>query len=130
MVAVLVVACGGNSDQDLSEAESRWSTTGIDDYKLTLRIDCFCPLAGAFDATVEDGEVIEIMTDGAVIEAPGGVTPSDWFTVEGLFEIVRQDLDADRVDVSYSEQGYPTSIDLDRGEADDYLGISVDLNAG
>lgn len=64
-----------------------------------------------------------------MIKAPGGVTPNDWFTVERLFDIVRQDLDAHRVDVSYSEQGYPTSIDIDRGEADDYLMILVDLNA-
>lgn len=51
-VAVLVVACGGNSEDDLSEAESRWSSAEIDGYELTLQIDCFCPLAGAFDVRV------------------------------------------------------------------------------
>jgi hypothetical protein len=128
-VAVLLVACGGNSEDDLSEAESRWSSTGIDDYELTIQIDCFCPLAGAIDAKVEDGEVVEV-SPGEGVTAPDVATWNDWFTVEGLFDIVREDLDAERIDVSYSQQGYPTSIDIDRGEADDQLRILVDFSSG
>lgn len=90
VVSVLMVACGSNSEGDLLAAESEWSSTGIDDYNLILQIDCFCPVAGSFDVTVQDGQVTEIMMDGVVIEAPGGVTPSNWFTVEGLFDILRE----------------------------------------
>ncbi|HEU4320756.1 MAG TPA: DUF6174 domain-containing protein [Acidimicrobiia bacterium] len=46
-------------------------------------------------------------------EAPEGITPpTEWFTVEGLFDVVRENLDADKIEVRYDGvQGYPTSID-------------------
>jgi hypothetical protein len=62
---------------------------------------------------VENGVVVEVRLDGAVIEAQPGRTPVEVFTVEGLFGQIRSNLDADEISVSYHDRGNPTLIDID-----------------
>jgi hypothetical protein len=131
-VAVVVAACGRATESGLVAAEEKWSATETDDYNLDMEISCFCGLTGSYEVSVREGQVAEILylMDGTWTEAPEGITPpTEWFTVEGLFEVVRENLDADKIRVRYGEQGYPTSIDLDVSteESDDDLQISAVL---
>lgn len=133
VVAVVLAACGQATESDLMAAEEKWSATGTDDYDLDMEISCFCPLTGSYEVSVRDGQVAEILylVDGTSIEPPDWITPAD-FTVEGLFEVVRENLDADKIKVKYDGvQGYPTSIDiyLDTAETDNGLVISAVLQA-
>lgn len=133
VVTVVVAACGQATESDLAAAEERWSVTGTDAYSLDMEISCFCALTGSYVVRVRGGEVTEILylMDGTWTEAPEGTAPpTEWFTVEGLFEVVRENLDADKIEVEYGEQGNPTSIDLDRStvESDDDLQISAVLH--
>ena len=134
VVAVVLAACGQATESGLVAAEEKWSATGTDDYNLEMEFSCFCPLTGSYEVSVRDGQVAEILysVDGTLTEVPDGITPSDWFTVEGLFEVVRENLDADKIEVRYDGvQGYPTSIDIYRSmeESDDGLRISAVLQA-
>ncbi len=132
-VAVLAVACdgGGKAEGELETAEERWMASGISDYTLVIGYGCFCPpeVRGPFEVTVENGEVVEIRFDGAVIQPEPGITPVEVFTVEGLFAEIRSSLDADEITVSYDERGNPTLIDIDRiaNAIDDELTITAVL---
>ena len=126
---LVLAACGGGAAGQLEAAEERWMTSGISDYTLVVGYGCFCPpeVRGPFEVTVENGEVVEIRFDGAVIEPQPGITPVEVFTVEGLFAEIRSSLDADEITVSYDERGNPTLIDIDRiaNAADDELTITA-----
>ena len=127
-LCLVVAACGQGTGSGLAAAEEQWSATGTDDYSLDIEVSCFCGLAGSYKVSVRDSQVAEILylMDGEWTEALEGITsPTEWFTVEGLFEVVRENLDADKIEVRYGEQGYPTSIDLDRStvESDDDMQI-------
>ena len=134
-MAVVVAACGQATESDLVAAEEKWSATGTDDYDIDMEISCFCGLTGSYEVSVRDGQVAELLylMDGTWTEAPEEATPpTEWFTVEGLFEVVRENLDADRIKVRYhGVQGYPTSIDIEPSteETDDDLQISAVLQA-
>ncbi len=131
-IAVLAAACGGsNGAGELEAAEERWARSGVSDYTLEIGYGCFCvpERTGPFEVTVQDGAVVEIRFDGAVIQPEPGVTPVEVFTVEGLFEEIRSSLDADEITVSYAELGNPTMIDIDQilDAADDELTITATL---
>ena len=134
VVGVVVAACGQATESDLIAAEEKWSATGTDDYTLDMEIRCFCALEGSYEVSVRDDQVAELLylIDGTWTEEPDWIPHADWFTAEGLFEVVRENLDADKIKVKYDGvQGYPTSIDiyLDTAETDNGLRISAVLQA-
>ena len=130
-LAVLIVGCSGTTEGDLEAAEDRWAASGVSSYELEVRLTCLCPpdVAGPFDITVSDDEIAEVQYEGAVIE-PTDATPKMAFTVEGLFGIVRENLSADALSVTYDDElGYPTLIDIDQDSdaVDDEWRVSADL---
>ena len=130
-LAVLIVGCSGTTEGDLEAAEDRWAASEVSSYDLEVRLTCFCPpdVAGPFDITVSNHEIAEVWYEGAVIE-PTDATPTMAFTVEGLFGIVRENLSADALSVTYDDElGYPTLIDIDQdsNEVDDEWRVSADL---
>lgn len=112
--------------EELEAAEARWLAAGITDYDLVVKNGCFCVMEriGPFEVSVRGGEVAEVHLDSETAAALGhdpnqpfqpipSLTPTDLFTVEGLFANIRSNLDADRISVSYGEHGNPTLIIID-----------------
>lgn len=131
VLVALLVACSGGTEGELAAAEDRWAASGVSNYDLEVRLTCFCPpdVAGPFDVTVRDREIVEISYEGEQIEPTGG-TPTMAFTVEGLFGIVKDNLAADALTVTYDDElGYPTLIDIDEDfdTVDDEWTVSADL---
>lgn len=131
VLVALVVACSGGTEGELAAAEDRWAASRVSNYDLEVRLTCLCPpdVAGPFDVTVSDGEIVDISYEGEQIEPTGG-TPTMAFTVEGLFGIVQDNLAADALTVTYDDElGYPTRIDIDEDSdvVDDEWTVSTDL---
>lgn len=131
VLVVLVVACSGGTEGELAAAEDRWAASGVSSYDLEVRLTCLCPpdVAGPFEVSVSDREIVDISYGGEQIEPTGG-TPTMAFTVEGLFGIVEDNLAADALTVTYDDElGYPTWIDIDEDldVVDDEWTVSVDL---
>ncbi|MGB7859594.1 MAG: DUF6174 domain-containing protein [Acidimicrobiia bacterium] len=131
--ALLLGACSDGAESDLETAENRWKDSDVTDYEMQVRLACFCPpdVSGPFDITVRNEEVNEVQFGGVAIE-PTGATPTMAFTVEGLFGIVRENLSADELAVTYDDDlGYPTLIEIDEdAEAvDDEWRVSATLVA-
>lgn len=130
-LVALLMACSGGTAGDLADAEDRWEASGVSDYQLKVRLTCFCPpeVAGPFDVTVIDEEIVEVSYEGDQIE-PTGEAQTMAFTVEGLFGIVKDNVAADALTVTYDDElGYPTLIDIeeDFDAVDDEWTVSAEV---
>lgn len=85
----------------LDDARRRWAAAGIDDYRLTWAVQCFCPRT-AFVDTVVDGEVVthEQEPDSDALDDPGPKTVPD------IFDEVQAAIDEDpaTLEVTYDEE--------------------------
>ena len=112
-----VSASRSNSIQSYASSLAKWQNAGIADYDYTFQKTCFC-LAGATESvriSVRESEIRSVATvsEGSELEAD---VFSSFYTVEELFELIRQAIDSQavRLEVSYDEVlGYPTFIDID-----------------
>lgn len=117
--------------EELQQQRMKWADTGIADYTHVVEIGCFCPedVRGPFEVTVVGGEVATVIFDGQSIEPVN----DDLLTVGGLFSTIEENAYSDEISVTYSPEGYPTTIDIDPAHHvfDEELRIDVhDLEAG
>lgn len=103
----------------LDEHRALWRGLGIDDYRVSVAIDCDCGVlaAGPLDVTVLGGTV------GSVADADGRQVPlpaADWpATVGRLFDRVAEAIDegVDDLTVTYDENyGFPREVRIDPDE--------------
>lgn len=123
---VLAHVCQGAAAKDrLLEARGRWTAAQLDDYRLTVTMECFCPVLGPTAVDVKDGvPSIASMPDEAV-RADVATQP---LTIDEAFDYLDRFADADRFDVDFHEElGYPMSanIDPDAGTADDEFTLDL-----
>lgn len=111
----------------LDEARQRWERAGIEDYRLTWTVQCFCPRATFVD-TVIDGEVIshEQAADSDALDDPGPKTVPD------IFDEVQAAIDEEpaTLEVAYDDEtGAVTSwwADYRLDMADEEQGFEVQL---
>lgn len=118
-----VTACGsgplGTGDKlALAEAEERWSAAGISDYRVEVRVGCFCihALPGFTELEVRDGQVVAAQ---AVDPDPDveGIPLDLWPTVPAAFETIERAADNgdvySSVETEYDpDLGYPRRVNL------------------
>lgn len=95
------VALAGPEQARLDQARERWEAAGIDDYRLTWAVRCFCPRT-AFVDTIVGGEVVahEQAPDSDALDDPGPKTVPD------IFDEVQAAIDDDpaTLEVTYDEE--------------------------
>ena len=120
-----------NFKQDWQTNKQLWESKHLVNYKITLRVNCFCGAAGASPVSivVRDGltkSIIKLRTSESV-EYPFF---TDYENIPKLFSLIENHLN-EKIDsfcVEYdSIFGYPKKISLDRerNTADDELDIEV-----
>lgn len=134
---ILMVTSGceifGSDSGERSDLETQkriWNAYNSGDYSFLLQRGCFCIYDGQFEIQVRDNTIADIIPPWDDQE---GVPKEDWqyfHTISELFDLLEDAFggEADKVDVEYSEFGYPVSIDIDYAEMmiDDelFLGVS------
>jgi hypothetical protein len=107
-----------------------WQAQGIDHYRYTLQVSCFCLTDMTRPVTIEvrDGQVVSLTyaDDGTAANAE---LFASYSTAEGLFTII-EEAEAEgavRLDVVYNEAGFPISINIDISElmADEELYLTI-----
>jgi hypothetical protein len=113
--------------RDLTAAEQRWASLGIDSYRFTMAYHCFCPFREPIEVSVERGSVTSIRT------VDGRAAPLDevnWWptTIPAALRTVRDNLDAHEIDASFdSATGVPTNVrvDVDFNTADEEFSFEI-----
>lgn len=130
---VLASACGlftGPGDDDeraLRDAQSRWNSARIQDYRVVVQHLCFCGYVRPVLVVVAAGSIVS-STDAETGEpVPSYAMVRD---IPALFALIRDAIDkgADRLDVTYDRQlGYPREIKIDymTNAADDELTVTT-----
>jgi hypothetical protein len=102
-----------------SSAEQRWENASYSSYAFTAERSCFCSDEGRgpVRVTVLNGSVTSVVmiATGVTVEADG------WFTIEGLFDLIREQLETlpSRLDAEYDAAlGYPTKVTYGTPEND------------
>jgi hypothetical protein len=121
VLALAVTACSDTSEPNeiFSDAEDRWESASYSSYVFTAERSCFCTEEGRgpVRVTVQNGAVTSV-----VMIATGAAVQQDvWFTIDGLFDLIREQLQVlpDRVDAEYhSTLGYPTKLTYGTPEND------------
>ncbi|MDX1378394.1 MAG: DUF6174 domain-containing protein [Anaerolineales bacterium] len=135
LLTLILAACSGSGNTDLSRNQSKWQDAGIEHYRFELGVGCFCPVGDIMPMTVEvlNGEVVSI------VDVNGDVYPSThpmsgfilrYATIERIFSELNSESvqEADKLTVSYdSTYGFPSEVSIDFIElaADDELYLSV-----
>ena len=133
VISTLLGACAPLAASPLSEARATWAAQGIDDYRFTLRRNCFCPVRGPVVVEVRDGEVV------SVVDATTGASEQDGFalievfgdaaTVDALLNTIAEAEGAARLEADYdADLGYPTHVYIDESEliADEEIGYDLE----
>lgn len=103
----------------LELARARWRDSNPTSYTVKVRKACFCaPLVeDNVEVVVEQGDVVEawgVSAEGKYDVPISKSSLRDWYSVQGMFELIEQSLTADRVVVEYDEQdGFPAYVLLD-----------------
>lgn len=100
-----------DSGQALADARQRWEQAGIEDYRMVVDVQCFCPFSGPATVEVADGELVSVdPPDGAAEQDYGSLA----LTVDAIFDHIASTQTEGDVDVAYDPAlGYPVSADLD-----------------
>ncbi len=115
---------------DLETQKRVWNSYNSGTYSYVLQRGCFCIYTGQYEIRVRDNIIVDIIPAWDDLE---GVPKDDWqyfHTINQLFELLEDALanEADKVDVEFSEFGYPVRIDIDyiKNAIDDelFLGVS------
>lgn len=112
----------------LEQARAQWRSQGLLDYQYTFRRICFCAPSATEPVvvTVRGGAIVGVQSVGS--NAP--VDADFYFTIEGLFGLLSDSIDAGAAQVSAdydSARGFPTSGYIDRNAmiADEELGFTA-----
>lgn len=98
--------------RQLANQQALWASKGVDDYRITIEKQCFCPSA-RFVFTVANGIVTGVKTDDGLAVRPDQV-PTQPKTVPELFALVAGLPAEQAVTVSYDERfGFPSLISVD-----------------
>lgn len=119
----------------LAAARQAWAAAGIDDYVLTVDVQCFCQQTGPHRIVVEDGKIVAVtdLTAGQALAVTDDVRDG-LTTVDDLHDRIAYYVgDAgcpaspeDVLDVRYDDDGIPRSLDADRAcSADEEQQIAV-----
>lgn len=116
-----VVDEGPPVDDDFMTALQRWRTSDLDDYVMTYRRVCFCPVVDV-TVTVVDGTITEVVGSSGVEIVP--------LTVDDLFDAIRHATNARAyaINAEYDPTvGRPVSIYIDQDPqiADEEFGYEV-----
>ncbi len=107
---------------ELEQNQERWAQQNISTYTYRFQRVCFCGLVDPVDVTVRSG----VITTVVVADSQEELDPSmfaQFYTVDGLFQVVQDALDGDAhsVVVAYhSEFGYPVDVAID------YIEMAID----
>lgn len=117
---------GAPTPMTLSEGERRWQDAKPDSYRMTVGLECFCPMAGTWEITVTDGSV-----EGHMIGATNGPeTDADTPTIDRLYEWATASADMfpdAEIQTAIDERGIPWTVDLDAPDAiDEELAWSIE----
>ncbi|HKS05985.1 MAG TPA: DUF6174 domain-containing protein [Gemmatimonadaceae bacterium] len=128
-VGVAAAACSdplSPAFRALDAAEAKWADAGYASYEFTTLRACECPpeLSVPMRVTVTNGVVTAVTR----ISDAQSVDPSQWYTIEDLFAVIRIELDRlpSRVEVDYDATiGFPEHLIYGRREVDDGAEIEV-----
>jgi len=123
----------GNDNPTMSEMalmKRTWTLSNSGSYTFRFQRGCFCIHGGSFDIRVLDNVIVEV---SSLLNEENNVPPEDYqyfWTIDELFDLIQeaQSGKADEIAVEYSEEGYPTSIDIDyiKKAIDDELFLKVE----
>ena len=120
-LTLAVMACSDASEPNevFTTAEGRWENASYVSYTFTAERSCFCTEEGRGPVriSVSNGTVASVV----MISTGAQVDPAIWFTVDGLFDLIREQLTTlpRRLDVQYHAIiGYPTRVSYGTPEND------------
>lgn len=134
LAVLLALSASGCSDllglggDRVDEAFDRWRSARPENYYFTFRYTCFCPGTRPVVITVEGDSVVQVSRVDEDDPPPGPT--STYFTVEGLFERIREwrarDPYRERLEF-HDRMGYPVDvfIDFERNVADEEQGFRI-----
>jgi hypothetical protein len=115
-VLLLSSACatplaGGAGDG--SASRQLWERQGIDDYRYTYSVVCFCPERGPVRVTVRDGRVAEVQAADPNARVAGGAQ-LQVLTVDEVFDRIEEaEANGTFTKIEYHPSlGYPTSAEI------------------
>ena len=135
LLSALILLIGGceiigpdrSENDDLADARVEWANYQDGTYSYLLNRGCFCIVAGPHFVQVVDSQVVSaISTHSNEVVRHEDLQYIE--TVEDVFDMIEDALEtADKIDVEYSEFGYPTSVDIDwiKQAVDDEMFITI-----
>ena len=116
-----VTACSDSSEPNdvFANAEDRWEDASYASYTFTAERSCFCTEEGRGPVRITVRN--SVVTSVVMISTGAAVDPSVWFTIDGLFDLIREQLDVlpSRLDAEYDATlGYPTKVTYGTPEND------------
>lgn len=96
-----------------SASRELWERQGIDDYRYTYSVVCFCPLRGPVQVTVRDGRVAEVQNAPSDARVAGDAQ-LEVLTVDELFDRIEEaQANGTYTKVEYHPRlGYPLSAEI------------------
>ena len=120
-LVLAVTACSDTSDpgETFSDAEERWESASLTSYVFTAERSCFCTETGRgpVRVTVQNNAVTSVV----MISTGAAVETEIWFTIDGLFDLIREQLQVlpSRLDAKFDPTlGYPTEVTYGTPEND------------
>lgn len=139
-VVLMTAGCGilepgaSGALQDLARAQSLWVAADLSDYDLKVERSCYCPVEGWVRVQVRNGERIATVIETSGDELPAQPAATDHPTVEELFALVADAIDAGAAEVRvtyHAVLGYPVELWIDRSVnvSDEEVGYRAELVA-
>jgi hypothetical protein len=97
-----------------SASRELWERQGIDDYRYTYSVVCFCPERGPVQVTVRDGRIAEVQNNAQSDARVSGDAQLQVLTVEELFDRIEEaQANGTYTKVEYHPSlGYPLSAEI------------------
>lgn len=122
---------GTPSDSTVEANRAIWSAAGIDAYRYRFRWECYClyERVRTVDITVVKGTIVSVV-DAETREPVGGWAATQYRTIDGLFDFVRESIDYPAASIRAafdSGLGYPSMayVDYVAAAVDEELGFRV-----
>lgn len=115
---LLLAACAaplaGGAAGSGSASRQLWERQGIDDYRYTYSVVCFCPQRGPVRVTVRDGRIAEVQNDAPSDARLAGDAQLQVLTVDELFDRIEEaQSNGTYTKVEYHPRlGYPLSAEI------------------
>jgi hypothetical protein len=97
-----------------SASRELWERQGIDDYRYTYSVVCFCPQRGPVQVTVRDGRIAEVQNNAQSDARVAGDAQLQVLTVDELFDRIEEaQANGTYTKVEYHPSlGYPLSTEI------------------